>query len=139
MSRKTKDQGGSSVVEFALVFPIFILIVMGIIQFSWYFFNAEATNSAAREVARRIVVGDCWSGGRDAMATKFAPRMIGSVSVSPSPSTLAVGDEVTVTITSRSDLVNFVPGIPTTTTREYVARMEVNTQSAAANDACLVP
>jgi len=134
---KRKDQDGAAVVEFALIFPIFVLIVMGIIQFGWYFFNAEATNSAAREVARRVVVGDCWAGGRDAMARGLSPQMTGSVTVSPSPSSLHVGDKVTITVTSDSELVNFVPGIPATVTREYVARMEVDTQSIAARDACL--
>lgn len=132
-----KREDGSAVVEFALVFPIFVLIVMGIIQFGWYFFTAEATNSAAREVARRVVVGDCWAGGVDDMARSLSPQMTGSVSVTPDPSSLDVGDEVTITISSDSELVNFVPGIPATVSRQYVARMEVDDPSATAADACL--
>ena len=65
MSKRRTSEDGAAVVEFALVFPIFIVIVMGIIQYGWYFFNAESTNSAAREVARRVVVGDCWDSRTD--------------------------------------------------------------------------
>ena len=44
------------------------------------------------------------------MAPDLSPQMIGSVSVSPAPSSLDVGDEVTITITSDSELVGLVPG-----------------------------
>lgn len=138
MSRKPKDQTGAAVIEFALVFPIFAAIVMGIIQFGWFFFNAESTNSAAREVARRIVVGDCW-GGQDAMARDFAPQMTGSVTLSAAPSSLSVGDNITVTVISDAEIVNLIPGIPGTVTREYTARMEVDTQSASTADTCVTP
>ncbi|RYP85680.1 pilus assembly protein [Nocardioides guangzhouensis] len=138
MRRRHRDEDGSAVIEFALIFPIFAAIVMGIIQFGWYFFTAESTNTAAREVARRVVVGDCW-GGQDDLATDFAPQMTGSVGLSTAPSGLSVGDNITVTVTSDAELLSLIPGVPATVTRAYTAHMEVDEQSDAADDACLAP
>lgn len=47
-----KNEEGQSLVEFALVLPILMLILLGIIEFGWLF-NAKITmTSAAREGAR---------------------------------------------------------------------------------------
>ena len=58
---KRRNQRGAAAVEFALVLPIFIFLVFGIIQYGFYFWTAETANSAAREAARRVVVGANWS------------------------------------------------------------------------------
>ncbi len=47
-----KNETGQALVEFTLILPILILIVLGIIEFGWLL-NAQITlNSAAREGAR---------------------------------------------------------------------------------------
>lgn len=43
---------GQSVVEFALVLPFFLLIVMGVIYFGMYFSDYVALNNIARSAAR---------------------------------------------------------------------------------------
>ena len=49
---RLKNENGQSIVEFALVLPILIILVCGIIDFGWlYNCNIAATN-AAREAAR---------------------------------------------------------------------------------------
>ena len=47
-----KRQSGQTVVEFALVIPLFVLILMGIMSFSMYFSDYIALNNIARSVAR---------------------------------------------------------------------------------------
>lgn len=42
--------------EFALVLPIFLLILCGIIDFGWLFYNQLALNNICREGARYAVV-----------------------------------------------------------------------------------
>lgn len=42
--------------EFALVLPIFLLILCGIIDFGWMFYNQLALNNISREGARYAVV-----------------------------------------------------------------------------------
>jgi len=51
-----KDRG-NSVVEFALTLPIFIILVIGIIEFGWYFFVQHTLQYATREGMRLALVG----------------------------------------------------------------------------------
>ena len=54
--RKFKREDGQSMVEFALILPIFLLILCGIIDFGWLFYNQLSLNYACREGARYAVV-----------------------------------------------------------------------------------
>jgi Flp pilus assembly protein TadG len=50
--RKTRKEQGAAAVEFALVLPLFLLLVLGTIDFGYYFFVSEVVTNAAREGAR---------------------------------------------------------------------------------------
>lgn len=53
---KTKKESGQSLVEFALVLPVLLFLIMGVIEFGWIL-NAQITlTSGAREGARAAVV-----------------------------------------------------------------------------------
>lgn len=49
---RARGQRGAAAVELALVFPIFLLIVLGTIDFGYFFFVSEIVGNAAREGAR---------------------------------------------------------------------------------------
>lgn len=51
-----KNKKGQAMVEFALVFPILILLVCGIIDFGWVFANQLLANNACREAARYTAI-----------------------------------------------------------------------------------
>lgn len=53
---KGKSEEGQAMVEFALVLPVFLLILCGIIDFGWLFYNQLSLNNACREGARYAVV-----------------------------------------------------------------------------------
>ena len=55
--RRRGDRGAIAV-EFALIMPIFILLVLGVIQYGMYFWAAQGASTAVREAARRAAVGD---------------------------------------------------------------------------------
>lgn len=134
MCRRKEGEDGAAAVEFGLLIIPFCALLFGLIQFGWYFWTAETTNSAAREVARRVVVGDCWTAAdRDSFAATHARGIQGSVGVSPAPGALEVGDKITISITSDTDLIDFIPGLPDTVTRSYEARMEVDAPSSPDN------
>ena len=57
LSKLSKNEKGQSMVEFALVFPILILLVLGIIQFGIIFSAQISLTHAAREGARAASVG----------------------------------------------------------------------------------
>jgi Flp pilus assembly protein TadG len=45
-------QRGAAAVEFALVFPLFLALLMGTIDYGYYFFSDQIVTNAAREGAR---------------------------------------------------------------------------------------
>jgi len=47
-----RKEGGQSLVEFALVLPLFMLILMGILDFGWLFYNYIGVENCARNGAR---------------------------------------------------------------------------------------
>lgn len=51
-----KNENGQAMVEFALVLPILLLFIAGIIDFGWIFHNQLAANNASREAARYIAI-----------------------------------------------------------------------------------
>lgn len=52
-----RDQRGSPAVEFALIAPVLILFVFGIVQFGFAFYTYNEMMNGAREGARRMAVG----------------------------------------------------------------------------------
>ena len=56
-ARRTDDRGASAV-EFALVVPLLLILVFGIINFGVLFSQQLTMNNAVREGARRAVVAD---------------------------------------------------------------------------------
>jgi Flp pilus assembly protein TadG len=43
---------GQGLVEFAIVLPVFLILMLGIIEFGWFFFVYSTANQSAREAAR---------------------------------------------------------------------------------------
>ena len=57
LARVLAADSGASAVEFALVLPLLIVLVFGIIQFGIYYNRAQGLQAAAREGARIASVG----------------------------------------------------------------------------------
>jgi Flp pilus assembly protein TadG len=51
--RRSRGQG---IVEFAMIAPIFLMLILGTIEFSWFIFHNHSLNSATREGARYAMV-----------------------------------------------------------------------------------
>ena len=49
---RARDERGAVAVEFALIFPLLILLVLGIVEFGFGYHAWDATQNAAREGAR---------------------------------------------------------------------------------------
>lgn len=56
MRRHITSQKGAAAVEFAIVLPLLVLLVFGIIEFSVYLFNKSVITNATREGARQGIV-----------------------------------------------------------------------------------
>ncbi len=71
--RVRSAQGGATAVEMALVAPVLIIILLGIVQFGTAFFLQNNMVNAAREAARRMAVGEA-----TVSATTACPNEAGS-------------------------------------------------------------
>lgn len=56
--KRVLSQRGGSMVEFALILPILIILLFGIIEFGILIYNQQVLTNAAREGARRGIVQD---------------------------------------------------------------------------------
>ena len=55
--QRAHNNKGTTLVELALVVPLFILLIFGIIDFGWYFFVEHTLQYATREGMRLALVG----------------------------------------------------------------------------------
>lgn len=123
--RRDEDEKGAAAVEFALLVIPLLTILFGMIDYSWYFYTAQSTSSAAREGTRRLVVGDCQGPG-ELQAFVATVADVNGLTVTYSPNPLPpVGDTVTVTAQANGAIIGFVP-IPNNgiVTRQVQARVE---------------
>jgi hypothetical protein len=56
MRRRRSSQKGAAAVEFAIILPLLLLILFGIIEFSLLMYNKAMITNASREGARRGIV-----------------------------------------------------------------------------------
>jgi Flp pilus assembly protein TadG len=123
--RSRHDERGVAAVEFALIMVPLLVIVFGIIEYSFYFWSMQGGADAARQAARLSAVGkpaDCPTFRSDVRG------FLGGVSSSPSTAQItraynhdsangvgpvSVGDTVTVSVTFDGYDLNlpFVPFI----------------------------
>lgn len=54
IKKKVKSEEGQALVEFALVLPLLLLIICGMMDFGWLFYNQLNVDNCARETARAI-------------------------------------------------------------------------------------
>lgn len=83
--KRLKGEKGQAMVEFALILPILLLIICGIIDFGWMFYNQLSIDNACREGARYAVVHS------DVAKTQIEQHIIYSCSGS-------IGDDLDISI-----------------------------------------
>ena len=118
---KLRNEKGASAVEFALVLPIFLMLVFGIFQFGIAFNNWIAITHAAREGARLAAVGQY-----DEQRVRDSAPSVAIESISVSGQDGAVGDPVTVIVAGNILNINipFAGNWPVTLRSTAVMRLE---------------
>ena len=96
--RRWGSERGAAAVEFALVLPILVLILFGVIEFGGVYNAQLMVTGSAREAARAMaidgVVAEAQDVARDA-AVGIAP---GDLDIEISPAACAAGTDVTVEV-----------------------------------------
>lgn len=94
-----RSDTGAAMVEFALVLPLLLLLVVGMIRFGVAFNTKIEMSGAAREAARWMVLHPTDQAGARSVAQTAAPTLgltNGEIAIS---SNCSLGSSVTVTIT----------------------------------------
>lgn len=137
MVRHRRDGGeerGASAVEFALVSIPLMLVLVGLMQYGWYFFVSQTASGAASTVARRLVVGDCWVGNE--AQTLAQQQSVQVTSLTKSPASLSGATpgvtQVVVTVTADAEIIGLLP-LPNggVVTKVVKARLEDTTAGPA--------
>lgn len=108
-ARRARDDRGATAVEFAFVSIPFIFLVIGLIQYGWYFYVSQSAGGAASNVTRRLQVGDCWSGSQAYDLAKQQAPMVTAVTPSPSAMPTAAGTDISVTVKADASIIGLVP------------------------------
>ena len=112
-SRAAAVRRGAALVEFALVAPIFLLSVVGAVEFGRAIMVQEALTNASREGARvGILDGALSSDVTSAVNSYLAGMSISNATttvVPTDPGTYAAGTQVTVTVSIGYNSVTWVP------------------------------
>jgi Flp pilus assembly protein TadG len=93
-----KNQRGQALVEFAIVLPILLLLVMGIAQFGMMFNSYLSLQNASRDGARAGAVGNSTTEIKN-LILSTSPRLQESnltITVTPSDANRKPGDTLTV-------------------------------------------
>lgn len=116
--RRTRRHGrrrtrGAAAVEFALVAPIFVLLVFGMIDVGRAVMVQDLMTSAARDGARKAILegstaSEVVSQVTDYLAASSVPSA--TVTVTPNPlNSAAIGDPVSVTVQVPFDSASWLP------------------------------
>ncbi len=84
---------GAAAVEFAIVVPILILIVLGIIDWGYYFYVESLINNAAREAARAGAIAP--GGSEVANARAALDAALTAANLVPASATLTPTNDAT--------------------------------------------
>ena len=115
MERSTSERGAAAV-EFALVVPLLLLLLLGVIEFGRVF-NAQLQLSAAARESVRVMAIQKQAATAVGAAIAAAPNLHPALTVANvevTPTSCAATTDVTVTITYSVDLVSglFADAIP---------------------------
>ena len=92
------SERGAAAVEFALVLPILVLILFGVIEFGGVYNAQLMVTGAAREGAREMAVGGDLADAEAAAVSAVVVAGADALDVTVSPATCAAGSDVTVTV-----------------------------------------
>lgn len=110
-----RNRRAAAAVEFALIAPVFFLLIMGMIEYGRMVMIQQVITNASREGARQAVLDGATTAGIDTLVRDYLE--LGQVSpasavitVAPNPPTDAeFGDPVTVTVAIPFDEVSWLP------------------------------
>jgi Flp pilus assembly protein TadG len=133
--KRMKSERGAAAVEFALVLPLLLLLLLGIVEFGRVYNAQMQLTAAARDSARVMTIGNPAASAAEARAAavasapalspRIAPEQV-AISVSPSATGVcAPGSVATVTIRYPLSFLSGIFGAGITLTGKGVMQCSV--------------
>lgn len=132
LQKKRSGDDGASAVEFALVLPILVLLIVGIVQFGFLFMEWLQIEHAAREGARWAALDHPYTGSStDTRTVEYKVRLAAQdldgsleISISPTYEQRRYGEPVIVTVrcevpvftAQMGELLEATPTVPLSST-----------------------
>lgn len=90
-------QGGGAAVEFAIVLPVFCLVLFGIIDYGWYFYQRTAVANAVRDgvrygVTRPLASDEPWTEAQKRAEAVLKLSNVPTTGITWGPTTHVSGD-----------------------------------------------
>lgn len=95
-----KKRRGQAMVEFALILPVFILILLGIMEFGLVFHQYLVVTAASREGARVAALGGTDAETQTIVNTSAASVNTGQLTTTITPTVRVKGQTVSVQVTN---------------------------------------
>lgn len=106
-NQETIGERGAALVEFALVLPVLLILVFGIVDFGLYFYNDLRLTHAARDAARYASVNDASGANAAIDSATLVSATLGTRSVDYG----STGQEVTVSLEATYTALTPLPGL----------------------------
>ena len=124
MSRATKErEGGVAAVEFAMVVPLLLLLILAIVEFGYRYEKSAVANNAASIAARDMSINHDVAKAKAAAIAAGVPSTA-TVTVDKTATTCVSGANVTVTITATMTSVTQAFGATFAMSGKAVARCD---------------
>lgn len=113
LRRRRSGRKGAAVVEFAVVLPVFLLMVLGMIEYGRLIMVQQIITNASREGARGAVIEGATNQSVNQLVTSYLEKASirgATVTVSPSnPGNTKYGDPIAVTASIPFNQVSWLP------------------------------
>jgi len=114
LCRSFRKQRGAAEVEFAVVAPVFVLLLFGMIEYGRMVMVQQMLTNATREGARRAVLdgtttNDVRTTVKDYLSSGGITVSDSDITVSPDPTTASSGDAITVSLQIPFSSVSWLP------------------------------
>lgn len=103
---------GAAAVEFAIVSPLFFMLIIGCIEFGRALMVQQVLTNSSRVGARQAITLNATESEAVTAASEFAVSAAVSgttVTVSPNPASSSAGDMISVTVSVPFDHVSWIP------------------------------
>lgn len=104
--KSLKNENGQALVEFAVVLPVLLLLVMGILQFGMMLNSYLTIENASREGARAGIIGDSDAEIQSLIVSTspgLDPKNL-TITITPDETSRKSGDSLTVTVSYNYNL-----------------------------------